>query len=64
MKEDSKKKADFIYTDPDLIPEHKINPKYSSFLSKLKPNSQHLFFIYGIVQTYTDIEKDINFYVR
>ena len=62
----TKKKGnvDFIYMDPDLLEEHEINPKNSTFIKNLQENTKFVYYIYGPVQVYTDVEQDINYYLR
>ena len=56
--------VDFVFIDSDLLQEHQINLKYSTFIQNLKENTKFVFYIYGPVLVYTDIEKEINYFLR
>ena len=57
-------KVNFIYMDPDLLEEHQINKKHSTFIKNLKENTKFVYYIYGPVLLFTDVEKEINYYLR
>lgn len=63
---DEKKHSDlkFIYKDPDLMDDGQIEYKNSTFLKNLKHNTKFVYFIYGEVMLFTDLEQETDFYLR